>query len=61
MVDLVNRLEAEKVASNTEKLAERLKMVDVVVLDKLGYLPLSQAGCALLFHLISKLFTYNHY
>jgi DNA replication protein DnaC len=27
-----------------------------VVLDKLGYLPFSQAGGALLFHLLSKLY-----
>lgn len=56
VVDLVNRLETEKLAGNAGKLAERLKMVDVVVLDELGYLPFSQAGGALLFHLISKLY-----
>ncbi len=56
VVGLVNRLEAEKLAGNAGKLAERLKMVDVVVLDELGYLPFSQAGGALLFHLISKLY-----
>jgi len=55
VVDLVNRLEAEKLAGKTGYLAERLKMVDIVVLDELGYLPFSQAGGALLFHLISKL------
>lgn len=56
VVDLVNRLEAEKLAGKAGYLAERLKMVDVVVLDELGYLPFSQAGGALLFHLISKLY-----
>jgi len=30
--------------------------VDLVVLDELGYLPFSQAGGALLFHLMSKLY-----
>ena len=30
--------------------------VDLVVLDELGYLPFSQAGGALLFHLLSKLY-----
>ena len=54
--DLVNRLEAEKLAGKAGYLAERLKTVDVVVLDELGYLPFSQAGGALLFHLISKLY-----
>ncbi len=32
------------------------RYVDVVVLDELGYLPFSQAGGALLFHLISQLY-----
>jgi len=30
--------------------------MDVVILDELGYLPFSQAGGALLFHLLSKLY-----
>lgn len=30
--------------------------MDLVVLDELGYLPFSEAGGALLFHLISKLY-----
>ena len=38
------------------QLAMRLLHVDLVVLDELGYLPFSQAGGALLFHLISKLY-----
>ena len=29
---------------------------DLVILDELGYLPFSQAGGALLFHLLSKLY-----
>jgi len=33
-----------------------LANVDFVVLDELGYLPFSQAGGALLFHLISTLY-----
>ena len=37
-------------------LADRLRHVDIVVLDELGYLPFSQAGGALLFHLISQLY-----
>ncbi|CAB3904140.1 IS21 family transposase ISRme4 [Achromobacter animicus] len=31
----------------------------VVILDELGYLPFSQAGGALLFHLISKLYEHT--
>ena len=30
--------------------------IDLVILDELGYLPFSQAGGALLFHLLSKLY-----
>ena len=38
------------------KMAYRLMYVDLVILDELGYLPFSQAGGALLFHLLSKLY-----
>ena len=41
---------------HTWRLANRLIHTDLVVLDELGYLPFSQAGGALLFHLISKLY-----
>jgi DNA replication protein DnaC len=37
-------------------MTHRLPHVDRVVLDELGYLPVSQAGGALLFHLLSKLY-----
>jgi len=53
---LVNQLEQEKMAGRAGYLAERLRYVDVVTLDELGYLPFSQAGGALLFHLISQLY-----
>ncbi len=36
--------------------AHRLSDMELVILDELGYLPFSQAGGALLFHLISKLY-----
>ena len=55
IVDLVNQLEQEKLHGKQGKLAERLKVIDVLVLDELGYLPFSKSGGALLFHLISKL------
>ncbi len=32
------------------------KRLDLIVLDEFGYLPFSEAGGALLFHLISKLY-----
>lgn len=56
VVDLVNRLEQEKLAGKAGYLAERLRHADVVVLDELGYLPFSKSGGALLFHLISQLY-----
>ena len=56
VVDLVNQLEQEKLAGRAGYLADRLRHVDIVVLDELGYLPFSQAGGALLFHLISQLY-----
>ena len=34
----------------------RLLQVDLVILDELGYLPFSQVGGALLFHLLSRLY-----
>lgn len=55
-VDLVHLLEREKATGNQGKLAYRLMQVDMVILDELGYLPFSQAGGALLFHLLSKLY-----
>ena len=55
-VDLVNSLELEKAAGRQGRLAYSLMHVDLVVLDELGYLPFSQAGGALLFHLLSKLY-----
>lgn len=56
VVDLVNQLEQEKAAGKSGQLASRLQNIDIVVMDELGYLPFSQAGGALLFHLISRLY-----
>ena len=53
-VDLVNVLEREKREGKAGKLALSLLRMDLVILDELGYLPFSQAGGALLFHLLSK-------
>ena len=54
-IDLANSLEQEKSAGKQGRLALRLLQVDLVILDELGYLPFSQAGGALLFHLLSRL------
>ena len=53
---LANSLEQEKSAGKQGWLALRLLQVDLVILDELGYLPFSQAGGALLFHLLSRLY-----
>ena len=55
-VDLVNELEREKREGKAGRIALALMRLDVVILDELGYLPFSQAGGALLFHLLSKLY-----
>lgn len=57
--DLVNLLEQEKTAGKAGKLAFGLMRMDLVILDELGYLPFSQAGGALLFHLLSKLYEHT--
>ena len=58
-VDLVNALEQEKAAGKAGRLALSLRSMDLVILDELGYLPFSQAGGALLFHLLSKLYEHT--
>jgi DNA replication protein DnaC len=58
-VDLVNTLEQEKAVGKTGRLAFALLRMDLVILDELGYLPFSQAGGALLFHLLSKLYEHT--
>jgi DNA replication protein DnaC len=58
-VDLVNELEREKREGKAGRLALALSRLDLVILDELGYLPFSQAGGALLFHLLSKLYEHT--
>ena len=55
-IDLANALEQEKAQGKSGRLAANLQRVDLVILDELGYLPFSQAGGALLFHLLSQLY-----
>ena len=57
--DLVNMLEQEKAAGKAGKLAFALMRLDLIILDELGYLPFSQSGGALLFHLLSKLYEHT--
>jgi DNA replication protein DnaC len=58
-VDLVNALEQEKARGVAGRIATSLLRMDLVVLDELGYLPFSQAGGALLFHLLSRLYEHT--
>jgi DNA replication protein DnaC len=58
-IELVNALELEKQAGKAGQLANRMMSTDIVILDELGYLPFSQAGGALLFHFISKLYEHT--
>ena len=58
-VDLVNQLEQEKAQGKAGRIAASLLRVDLVILDELGYLPFSQAGGALLFHLLSRLYEHT--
>ncbi len=55
-IELVNQLETEKANGRSGQIANRLIHADLVILDELGYLPFSQAGGALLFHLLSRLY-----
>src|SRR3990167_749228 len=58
-VDLVNELEREKREGKAGRIALALMRMDLIILDELGYLPFSQAGGALLFHLLSKLYEHT--
>ena len=58
-VDLVNALEQEKAQGRAGRIATSLLRLDLVILDELGYLPFSQAGGALLFHLLSRLYEHT--
>ena len=58
-VDLVNALELEKAQGKAGRIAQSLLRIDLVILDELGYLPFSQAGGALLCHLLSRLYEHT--
>ena len=58
-VDLVNALEQEKAQGRAGRIAASLLHVDLLILDELGYLPFSQAGGPLLFHLLSRLYEHT--
>ncbi len=58
-VDLVNALEQEKAQGKAGRIAQSLLRIDLVIRDERGYLPFSQAGGALLFHLLSRLYEHT--
>lgn len=58
-VDLVNALEQEKAQGKAGRSADSMLRLDAIILDELGYLPFSQAGGALLFHLLSRLYEHT--
>jgi DNA replication protein DnaC len=58
-IDLANALEQEKTNGKTGRIEASLLRMDLIVLDELGYLPFSQVGGALLFHLLSKLYEHT--
>ena len=58
-IELVNVLEQEKAVGKQGQLANRLVDADLIILDELGYVPFSQAGGTLLFHLIGKLYEHT--
>ncbi len=58
-VDLTNALEREKTEGKAGRIAASLLRMNLVILDELGDLPFSQAGGALLFHLLSRLYEHT--
>jgi DNA replication protein DnaC len=55
LVDLANQLEREKLDGVAGRLATQMEKMDILVLDELGYLPFSENGGQLIFHLLSKI------
>ena len=55
----VSSVEAVGHDGKAGRIAQALLRMDLVILDELGYLPFSQAGGALLFHLLSKLYEHT--
>ena len=56
---IVESSESRKASGRPGRLAHQQMHLDLVILDELDYLPLSQVGGALLFHLLSKLYEHT--
>jgi DNA replication protein DnaC len=58
-VDLANALAQEKAQGKAGRIASSPLRMDLVILDELGHLPFSQAGGALPFQLLSRLYEHT--
>ena len=56
LVDLVNQLEQEETTTAADRSPGSCCRYDLIVIGELGYLPFSQSGGRLYFHLIGKLY-----
>ncbi len=56
VIELANMLEREHDEGRQGRLADAMRRRDFVILDELGYLPVSRNGGNLLFHLFSSLY-----
>ena len=59
LVELANLLERELRDGRQGRLAEAMRRRDFVIIDELGYLPVSHGGGNLLFHLLSSLYEHT--
>jgi DNA replication protein DnaC len=56
LLDLANQLETEKANNRAGRLAKQLEKFDLLILDEFGYIPFSDNGGKLIFHLLSKVY-----
>ena len=59
IIELANLLEREFQDGRQGRLADALRRRDFVIIDELGYLPVSRDGGNLLFHLMSSLYEWT--
>lgn len=53
-IDLVNKLEESKLVGCLSKLMDKLMRPDLIIIDEMGFVPLSDNGARLLFDVFSK-------
>jgi len=54
LMDIVNELEKEKDQGKSGDIMRKMSRFSMIILDELGYLPFSEKGAQLLFHLMSS-------